>query len=214
MPNWTTNTVTIQGEKSLLKTIRQFLHSEDNLFDFNNILPMPQSLNIEAGGIMEKAMAMAANKPGSKAYEKAKNAIHLPRNVHDVPEGCPHTLQTEDDVIAIGKVYLDNIKQHGAATWYDWRSRVWGTKWNACETELITASKEKLVYQFDTAWSEPEPVIRALAEKYPTATITLEFSHETSEDDLETTYTLTLNAQEENNTVDNEKEEKHAQSDL
>lgn len=212
MPNWTTNTVTIRGDASLLETIRQFLCSEDNLFDFNNILPMPQSLNIEAGGIMTKAMAMAGNEPGSEEYEKAKNDIHLPRHIHDVPEGYPNILQTEEDVIALGKVYLDNMKQYGTPTWYDWRSRMWGTKWNACHTELVTAGKTELVYRFDTAWEEPEPVIRVLAEKYPAASITMEFSYEGYPD---TTHSLTFNPKD--NTWDNKERkdgEENAQSDL
>lgn len=215
MPNWTTNTVTIQGDKSLLKTIRQFLYSEDNPFDFNNILPMPQSLNIEAGGIMAKAMVMADNEPGSEAYEKAKNDIHLPRRIHDVPEGYPNILQTEEDVVAIGKVYLDNIKQYGAPTWYDWRTHTWGTKWNSCNTQLVAVYETKLVYRFDTAWQEPEPVIMALAEKYPAASVTMEFSYE---EDPYKTYTMTLNHQEErDDTADNKKEKdgkENAQSDL
>jgi hypothetical protein len=39
MPNWTYNSVLFVGKEKQLKTLKTMLKSEDNDFDFNNIIP-------------------------------------------------------------------------------------------------------------------------------------------------------------------------------
>lgn len=54
--------------------------------------------------------------------------------------------------------------------WYDWNVREWGTKWDACDSDLQDFTKDKgpyLYYSFSTAWSIPEPVFRAMCEQHP-----------------------------------------------
>lgn len=47
--------------------------------------------------------------------------------------------------------------------WYEWRLQNWGTKWNAYEPFCYGDD----FMQFDTAWSYPEQVVRALAKAVP-----------------------------------------------
>ena len=42
MPNWTYNSVLFVGKEKQLKTLKTMLKSEDNDFDFNNIIPSIQ----------------------------------------------------------------------------------------------------------------------------------------------------------------------------
>ena len=49
--------------------------------------------------------------------------------------------------------------------WYDWRATNWHTKWDSCEPKLVQR-KGILVYEFQTAWSDPRPVIEALSKKF------------------------------------------------
>ena len=58
--------------------------------------------------------------------------------------------------------------------WYNWRVNNWGTKWEVSEVAMYE-SKVALTYEFDTAWSPPEPVIAKLSELFPNAYITLFF---------------------------------------
>ena len=51
----------------------------------------------------------------------------------------------------------------------------WGTKWNAYD-QLVDL--DEAVFQFDTAWSCPEPVLKALSALHPDAEITLQFADE------------------------------------
>ena len=64
-------------------------------------------------------------------------------------------------------------KKYGAENWYDWACQHWGTKWNACETEVI----DETHVSFDTAWSTPQEIFEKLSEKYHT-TIKVEFADE------------------------------------
>ena len=50
MPNWTSNNVLFVGNKKQLKTLKTMLKSEDNDFDFNNIIPMPEELKDTVSG--------------------------------------------------------------------------------------------------------------------------------------------------------------------
>jgi len=57
------------------------------------------------------------------------------------------------------------IAETGSACPVDWAVANWGTKWNAYSFTLI--GKDPLEFRFDTAWSFPEPVFRALARTFP-----------------------------------------------
>ena len=44
MPNWTSNRVVIKGDTDTLKTIKEALQNKDRPFDFNKIIPMPDTV--------------------------------------------------------------------------------------------------------------------------------------------------------------------------
>ena len=52
MPNYVVNKIHLKGETNDFKTIMALLRSKTNedAVDFNNIIPMPPSLNVVAGG--------------------------------------------------------------------------------------------------------------------------------------------------------------------
>ena len=65
MPNWTSNRVVIKGDADTLKTIKEALQNKDQSFDFNQIIPMPESLNLASGGITNTSVEVAQSKKGS-----------------------------------------------------------------------------------------------------------------------------------------------------
>ena len=67
-----------------------------------------------------------------------------------------------------------NVPKDSEDGWYNWRVNNWGTKWEVSEVAMYE-SKVALTYEFDTAWSPPEPVIAKLSELFPNAYITLFF---------------------------------------
>ena len=66
--------------------------------------------------------------------------------------------------------YGADVKDGYNAGGYDWCIENWGTKWNAYSIKF-----DRLSVRFDTAWSPPEPVIIALAKKFPNVSFHLEY---------------------------------------
>ena len=66
----------------------------------------------------------------------------------------------------------ERLAKQGIPNWYDWNIKNWGTKWNACGTDLEKLSDTECIVRFDTAWSFPDPVVSVMYDKYAN----LEFS--------------------------------------
>ena len=67
--------------------------------------------------------------------------------------------------------------------WYDWNVREWGTKWDASSVdggEIIADGKgnASTSFSFETAWSIPEPVFRAMVEQHPELSFDFECEEE------------------------------------
>jgi hypothetical protein len=69
---------------------------------------------------------------------------------------------------------LDNEKLYGHRDWYSWSTSNWGTKWNAYDTN---ENEDDGIY-FQTAWSNPYPVMEALSRKYPDVVFHVRFADE------------------------------------
>ena len=54
--------------------------------------------------------------------------------------------------------------------WYDWQINNWGTKWEPADIS-VEQCDEELELTFNTAWSPPEDICRAIREKYPDVTV-------------------------------------------
>lgn len=60
---------------------------------------------------------------------------------------------------------------------YNWCIKHWGTKWNATHSE-IHDEPGCLTYGFDTAWTEPAPVIHAMSRIFPELSFSLSYREE------------------------------------
>ena len=74
------------------------------------------------------------------------------------------------DYIYRGNLGPEEQKIYGKNNWYDWSNENWGTKWNCWDVEY-GETEDELFYNFYTAWSPSEPVVKALAEMFPEANI-------------------------------------------
>jgi hypothetical protein len=91
-------------------------------------------------------------------------------NIVPQPEGLYEQGSVEVTVAmkADGQPWISNMP-----AWYEWNVEHWGTKWN-----VSWAGVGNNTFAFDTAWSTPEPVIKALSQKFPSVTFTVEFADE------------------------------------
>ena len=74
----------------------------------------------------------------------------------------------------LGNVYLNNILNYGADSWYDWCVNNWGTKWNAGNTYIISDNE----IEFETAWSCPVNIFQELSRQFSGVEIVVEFADE------------------------------------
>ena len=153
MPNYVQNIVRINCPESRLKNVRSLIWKTakcgGEFFDFNSLIPMPESLNFE-----------------TECPETVKNANHL-----KITGAFTDGLTAQEQKTA--REYLHNEKEHGHMTWYGWRREKWGTKWNSSD-----CSFEDNLLIFQTAWNHPIPVMLQLFRKFPDIRFDVQFADE------------------------------------
>lgn len=112
MPNWVNNRVQFACDQETFEKIAEAVKSDERVFDFEKIIPMP-------------------------------------------------------DYIYRGNLGRAEEIKYGTNNWYDWSIQNWGTKWNASNSDLVDLFDDRHEFEFDTAWSDPEPVLLKLSEMFP-----------------------------------------------
>lgn len=201
MPNWVKNIIHIEGPAEDVAEALTLMRDTENGYDidFNNVIPMPERLNITSGGYDRYYVALYLK----TLSDEEKH--HLCHQLLDAPVSYygtylkkyaeSFTLDISEEYMKrlrenlmrdykilsaatmedIGKAYIDNILEYGHDTWYEWCTEHWGTKWNACECTIGDNYLE-----FETAWSAPVPVIKELSRRFPG----LIFHHEWADENL------------------------------
>lgn len=208
MPNHVTNKIVIQGvTPKRAATILCATIGMGGRFDFNAIIPMPNSLQIESSSTIELlADALQGKLPSWSKDESPQDAIERIKKQN--PEIYENTLHQ-------AKLAIKNVEKYGCRDWYDWSYKKWGTKWNAYQQHFdfedenpvnrpkYQKRKNLHVYRssylkrlvkkrikqhfakygecsvsFQTAWSMPEPIFRTWSELFPDATIYVKYADE------------------------------------
>lgn len=202
MPNHVTNILTIKGNMEEVTSVFNKIKidkEEVGTIDFNKIIPMPESLNLTSGSITEETMFWALSKMPDKECAKYFNLLRSSKDI--LNENRLDTLKNRfsikdisrvaknaadytpdenerklgiSDYESLGKMYLKNLEEYGAPDWYDWRINNWGTKWNAYETKLLNDNS----IGFQTAWSTPLDIIKALSLQYPSLQFEVKYADE------------------------------------
>lgn len=185
MPNHVTNVVSFKGSPKDVKELRNAIKGVDSdgdeiLIDFNKIIPMPSSMNITSGSMVDRGIAILKFTEHGDDSE-LKRMLDYPwvkaENIKTPQQLVDHFLAEEKgdkDYIQEARIALDNIEKYGHKDWYSWCVANWGTKWNAYN--LSNEGENKI--SFDTAWSTPAQVIERLSEMFPHIEIALEFADE------------------------------------
>lgn len=195
MPNHITNILTFEGDSKQVHALLDKIKNDELGFgsiDFNKIIPMPESLNIEAGSRTDDALyvCMVALNPSapdmgfpklsSEEYQKLENIVGRSKGEQFVKPDTQRISRilkytTLSDAIATGQVVISNFLQYGCGDWYSWCNRNWGTKWNAYEVHI---DQESQSIHFLTAWDAPMPVMDKLSQMFPEVGIDLQWADE------------------------------------
>ena len=168
MPNWVYNTLTIQGPKDQVDSIRKQLNTPyQKSFDNWNM----ETQQMEIKEYLFPNPVFAFHNIYNHTQEGISDEEYLKQPDHTLP-------------IAEALMFKGNH-------WYDWNVRNWGTKWDVAvshddeypDTEELEYKSEGednwVVYKFNTAWSPPAPAMEKLSALVPNCVVTLSFEEET-----------------------------------
>ena len=211
MPNWCTNEITVTGDYDKIEEFKQFVTGEYyhgkcadsfkwvwdkdmdkgesvaipdhcnqsdaykdtcdkrlNEFSFRSILPMPTELEHTTSPV-----DVYETQADIDAYFEELRS----KDGYDERSGYYKSIIAK----CMTREYSDYLKNtFGANNWYDWAYDNWGTKWDV-NVDDFQDSDGWLSYEFDTAWSPPEPICSFLRDKFPDVTITWFFREEGQE---------------------------------
>ena len=178
MPNHVKSKLEVIGGKEKMMEVMSHLKGEpfddgtERKVDFNKIKPMPASLGIESCSTPEQhaELALRISPDNGNPLIDGLHAMNLERAAKDSP------LEMDDKNWGIFIQMLQNYREHGCFTWYQWCQKEWGTKWNAYSFG-DDRDTETIVY-FDTAWAAPKELMRLLSEQFPDVKICLTWADE------------------------------------
>jgi hypothetical protein len=157
MPNWVSNSVTIYGTIEEIKQLKEWMGD----IDFNRIIPMPKE--IEGFTSPVHIVSQKEFEEQEKQYRK-----HL-----ETPEKDRESFRRN----MTKELSNQFIKKYGYNNWHDWSVNNWGVKWSASRVEADWADSF-VVFNFDTAWSPPELIYKAIIKKFPELKITWYYKEE------------------------------------
>ena len=162
MPNWCVNQVDIEGDEVEVAKLVAFVKSDENSFTFENIVPPPATEMYSSDCTHNKYVCGCESVAQPDPENEGKFMWVIDGKKVEYHGKCPthneHSFSNHPD------------------NWYNWNINNWGTKWSAGEVWNDRIDDDGKVdghtsYNFDTAWSPAEPVVAALAEKFPTLRI-------------------------------------------
>ncbi len=190
MPNHIKNIITLKGDEQKIREMLEAIQYDElglGTVDFNKIIPMPESLNIESGSRTDR---------GLKAYSDFINVYVFGRNADDALNAIKNIPKESEKAFLkaradsnntvdykeweLGKTAWNNIQNYGFPTWYEWSIKNWGTKWNAYGYDENTDYSQNTDLRFQTAWSAPHSILQKLSEMYPE----ISFEHEWADEDI------------------------------
>lgn len=69
-------------------------------------------------------------------------------------------------------------KEYGHTCWYNWRTKNWGTKWDACDSVINEIEEASYSVSFQTAWAPPVLWLEKIAPEFPELKFRLDFIEE------------------------------------
>ena len=161
IPNWCENELVVKGEVKELVRFSNFAKTQKSKIDENKFIPYPEHFK-ELDDVHREWLKKADRY--ADAITKTKRGWYCGDLLTET--------QRKSFTDLHGEQPKDGYNQGG----YEWCCNNWGTKWGLCNAEgFINKEKKRIFYNFDTAWSPPEPLVRKMAEMFPELEFTLKF---------------------------------------
>ena len=173
MPNYCLNRLTLEGTPKDVAELLAFIKGEHSDFDFNNVIPIPPSIEDTQRGSVSFASEAACHYLNDKTINTHMQWL-IDKNQlaeDEITAAITRWIEEKRIDIALGYRIIENRRQFdGCGDWYEWCVENWGTKWTACEADV-----DGNVITFETAWAPCSPIVEKLSELYPK--ITMEYCY-------------------------------------
>lgn len=174
MPNYIKNRIELIGSKEQVGNFFTLFSSSYpatdmkpawiHFPDFNKIVQMPESLNIESDSYLMPL-------ENQFSYDtRFKDHLDKIRQVFSHHLSEAESKKNKNNFLKAVENYID----HGHASWYTWCKENWGVKWNSSECERI----DEHTFDFITPWNGVPKLIKIMSEKFKEVVINYQFSSE------------------------------------
>jgi hypothetical protein len=165
MPNWVSQVVTITGSaEDVAKVMEQVSQPFTNKWvdkEYNQETQKWDIINLK-----EKVEV-----PVFSFWNIVKPADELLDTYYGLVSDKPDT----EGLSVSDKITLEMEVSNG---WYSWNCRNWGSKWDACDVDVLYKEPTTVAYNYNTAWSPSLPAIEQLSLQHPELTIHIEYEEE------------------------------------
>jgi Api92-like protein with ferredoxin domain len=191
MPNWCGNKVVVTGPVEEIARFTQTCIRLDedgtSCFDFNSLIPMPAILkDTVAGGLVDDALLVL----GRDDLVWIPNSLEERMKYWEVSDIEALKEKIGLEALETARRSIEAFEQTGTPNWYVWANRNWGTKWNACDFEVVADEPGRYEFTFETAWAPPIPVLVKMGEMFSA----LDFDLSGSEPGMEFAFEGTIRA--------------------
>lgn len=120
MPNHVENIITLKGDEKKIREMLEAIKNDDyglGTVDFNKIIPMPKSLNIESGSRTDRGLKAYSDFIDVYVFGRnAEDALNAIRNISKESEDAflKQRTDVEIDEWELGKTAWNNIQNYGA----------------------------------------------------------------------------------------------------
>lgn len=139
MPNWAYNILTVTGDVKTLKSMKDQVSKPYCTFH-------------------GESKYDARTKTWEAVMDTAGCICESPLSFWNI-------IKPSDDILAVYHSPATTEAKNNKDNWYNWNIKHWGTKWDACDVDIIESNKS-ITYRFKTAWCAPIRAIDALASQY------------------------------------------------
>ena len=160
MPNWVENEMIITANKQTLNNLFnkiETVEKEDTTYyDIaRSLYPLPNPIALVFG--TGKDLQYVVDKKTGMKRELSVDEYFQTKDNKNV----------DYDLVKLTEEQINTLKEeYGAADWYDWNCNNYGTKWGDVRTECPINDPEKLVFTFDSAWSNSSVLASRIANDY------------------------------------------------
>ena len=138
-------------------------------------MPNWVSNQLTVEGSKEEVAHFAARAKSADRVFDFNSFVPMPdalRSTEEVHYGDPEQRAKQE------AIYATNKAVYGFQSWYDWSCEKWGTKWNACDAQVLHEDDSGISYDFQTAWDAPLPVVVEMSKQFPNLKFTLQSDEE------------------------------------